>query len=255
MRENRLRSAWREGRQTLDGWLVLPSPLGAELMAHQGFDSLTVDVQHGMFGVETALAMLQAISTTDVMPLCRAPAGDAAIVGKLLDAGAYGIVCPLVDTAEEAAAFVAACRYPPSGGRSFGPVRAQLYGGPDYFERADETVLTIAMIETRRGLDNLEEIVAVPGLDATYIGPGDLAIALGHAPRFDEPAAEVIEAIERIRKVTQAAGLAAGIHCGAAGMARDMLARGFQWVTVGVDAGLLGEAAGERLAAVREGRS
>ena len=183
MRENNLRRLWAEGKCAINGWCAIPSAYLAEIMAHEDFDSVTVDVQHGMIHFETALGMFQAISTTNATPLARAPWNEPGILMKLLDAGAWGIICPMINSREECEAFVGACHYPPDGYRSLSAVRAGLYGGPDYRQKSNETILTIAMIETRKALDNLKEIVTVPGLDAVFIGPNDLAFSMGYEPK------------------------------------------------------------------------
>ena len=143
MRENCLKRLWQEGKIALNAWLTIPSAWSAEVMAHVGYDALTIDLQHGLIDYQTALAMLQAISTTAVVPLVRAPWNEPAMIMRLLDAGAYGVICPMVNTRLEAEAFVQACRYPPAGNRSFGPSRATIYAGEDYFSFANQTVLTL----------------------------------------------------------------------------------------------------------------
>ena len=239
MRENRLRRIWSEG-QTATGLLLLtPSAYSAEVLAHQGWDFLFVDMQHGAIDERAATDMLTAISTTDTTPLVRLPGLNSGMVGKMLDAGAYGIICPMIDTAEEARRLVAACRYPPLGNRSCGPFRASLYGGADYVEHANETVLALAMIETREALENLEEIVAVPGLDAVYVGPSDLSFALGLTPGFDQEEKVFLEAIDRIVRAAKAQGVVAGIHNGSAAYARRMIQLGFRLVSISTDVGLL----------------
>ncbi len=239
MRENRLRRIWREDRTATGLLLLTPSAYSAEVLAHQGWDFLFVDMQHGAIDERAATHMLTAISTTETTPLVRVPGMDPGMVGKMLDAGAYGIICPMIDSAEEAKRFVAACRYPPQGNRSCGPFRARLYGGADYLEHANETVLTLAMIETRSGLDNLEEIVAVPGLDAVYVGPSDLSFALGLTPRFDQEEKVFLEAIDRVVQAANAQGVVAGIHNGAAPYARRMIELGFRLVSISTDVDLM----------------
>lgn len=182
MRPNLMKKRYEAGQPIVGAWLSIPSSYAAEVVARQGFHAVTVDLQHGMMGFETAVAMLQAISTTDATPLVRCAAVDGPQIMKLLDAGAYGIICPQVDTPDLARRFVAACRYPGTGNRSFGPARGLLYGGPDYFEHADSHVLALAMIESRQALDNLHAILDTPGLDGVYIGPNDLALSMGRAP-------------------------------------------------------------------------
>jgi len=169
MRENILRALWQRDEYAVNGWLRLPATFSAEVMAHQGWDSLTIDLQHGLIDYETAVGMLQAISTTRTVPLVRVPWLEPGIIMKVLDAGAYGVICPMINSAAEGREFVAACRYPPAGIRSCGPTRANIYGGPDYIANANRTIVTMAMIETRSGLDSLDEILSIEGLDAIPI--------------------------------------------------------------------------------------
>jgi 4-hydroxy-2-oxoheptanedioate aldolase len=253
MRENRIRTIWRNGGAVINGWLAIPSSLSAETMSHQGWDSLTVDQQHGVVDYQAAVTMLQAISTTDTMPLTRVPWLEPGIIMKMLDAGAYGIICPMINTRQEAEALVGACRYAPVGYRSFGPVRALMYAGPDYPKMANETVLAIAMIETRKALDNLDEIMSVPGLDGIYIGPSDLALSLGGTPQPDQTEPKVVAAIEAILAAAKKHGVAAGIHCGTTVYARKMIDLGFQLVTIMNDNLLMASAAKRAVKELREG--
>ncbi len=239
MRENRLRRIWSEGQTATGLLLVVPSAYSAEVLAHQGWDFLFVDMQHSAIDERAATDMLTAISTTDTTPLVRVPGLDPGMVGKMLDAGAYGIICPMIDTAEEARRLVEACRYPPLGNRSCGPFRARLYGGADYVEHANETVLTLAMIETRKALENLEEIVAVPGLDAVYVGPSDLSFALGLTPKCDQEEKVFLEAMDRVVRAANAQGVVAGIHNGAAAYAQRMIDLGFRLVSISTDVDLM----------------
>lgn len=233
------------------GWLSMDSPYLAEQLSHAGFDAVNVDLQHGMFGLDRAVTLLQAVSAGPATPLARCPSHDPAVVGKLLDAGAYGIICPAVDTADQARAFVAACRYPPTGIRSFGPSRGLLYGGPDYVDHADVTVLTWAMVESRAALDNLEQILAVAGLDGVYVGPNDLALALGERPGQAVLPPRTRAAVERIVTAAHAAGRYAGIFCADGLIARELAEAGFDLVTPGNDAGMLKAIAVERIAQAR----
>ena len=243
MRKNKLRQLWRDGGAAVNGWLGIPSSVSAEAMAHQGWDSLTIDMQHGLVDYTNALPMLQGISTTGTVPLVRVPWLEPGIIMKVLDAGAYGVICPMVNNREDAERFVGACRYAPAGYRSFGPTRALIYAGADYPKHANETVLTMAMIETAEALDNLEAIVSVPGLDAVYIGPADLALSLGHTPKFDHTEPELLEPIERIMTAAKTRGVVPGIHCGSAAYARRMIDLGFQLVTLLSDQRLMAAAA------------
>lgn len=243
MRRNLLKEAWQRGEATLNGWLHIPSSISAEVMAHAGFDSLTVDMQHGLSYFESGVTMFQAISTTDTVPLARVPWNEPGIIMKLLDAGCYGVICPMINSAEEAEAFVGACRYPPHGYRSYGPTRAALYAGTDYAANANEEVLTLAMIETKAGLENLEEIVQTPGLDAVYVGPADLSQSLGGKPGADFEEGPVMEALEHIVKVAREHNVVAGLHNNSSEYAKKMIDMGYQFVTVETDIRLLSGAA------------
>lgn len=251
VRANRLREALQRGETAVSGWVSVDSPYLAEVMSHSGYDAVTVDLQHGMFGVDRALALLQAVSGGPATPMARCGSLDPASIGKLLDAGAYGIVCPGVDTADQAAAFVAACRYPPAGQRSFGPARGLLYGGADYVEHADETILTWAMIESGTALENLDEILATPGLDAVYVGPNDLALALGEQPGQVHPPAAVMAALEHIAARARSAQRWVGAFTAEATVARLLVDLGYDLVTPGSDVGIFRQAVAERLATVR----
>jgi 4-hydroxy-2-oxoheptanedioate aldolase len=235
MRRNRLRQIWNEGRPVINGWCSIGSAFTAEAMAQQGWDSLTIDGQHGLIGYSEMLGMLQAISTTEVTPLVRVSWNAPGEIMKALDAGAYGIICPMISTRAECEAFVGACRYPPGGYRSFGPLRASIYGGPDYASEANGEILTLAMIETAEGLQNVEEIVATPGLDGIYIGPSDLSLAMGGPPTQDSQDAERLAAFDRILAACRAAGRRVGVHTNSVAYSRQMIGRGFDLVTVGSD--------------------
>jgi 4-hydroxy-2-oxoheptanedioate aldolase len=239
MRENILKNLWHQDGHAINGWLSLPATFLAEVMAHQGWDSLTIDLQHGVIDYESAVGMLQAISTTRTVPLVRIPWLDPGIVMKILDAGAYGVICPMINSAAEAREFVAACRYPPSGIRSCGPIRANIYAGSDYIANANRTIVTMAMIETRSGLDNLEEILSVEGLDAIYVGPSDLSLALGCEPQLDPTETVVVEAIEHVVAQARKKKIVPGIHTGSPAYAQKMIQLGFQFVTVSSDIRLL----------------
>jgi 4-hydroxy-2-oxoheptanedioate aldolase len=238
---NALKQRWREGRGAVNGWLAIPTAFSAEVMAQAGWDSLTVDMQHGVQDYLSAIACFQGMQPHGVTPLVRVPWNEPGIIGKVLDAGALGVICPMVNTRDEASAFVAACRYPPLGTRSFGPIRAGIYGqaGPGFTERANADVITMPMIETRTALDNLDAILEVPGMDAVYVGPNDLALSLGIAPRIDSDEPVLLEIYERIIAATRSRGQFAGIHCGSGGFAARMQKMGFRLTTIMNDSGLL----------------
>ncbi|WP_299610330.1 aldolase/citrate lyase family protein [uncultured Tateyamaria sp.] len=252
MRENRLKRLLADGGAITNAWLSIPSSYLAEGAGHQGFDSVTVDLQHGMIGFETAVTMLQAISATPAVPLVRAPSNDAEAIMHLLDAGAYGVICPMISTPDQAARFVAACRYPPVGNRSFGPARGKLYGGPDYFDAANEEILAVPMIETAEALENIDAILAVPGVDMIYVGPNDLALDLGERPGAELDTGATTNAIAHILSRAKAADVATGIFCGGAALAKKRLSEGFDLVTPGNDFNLLMNAMSEAVAASTE---
>lgn len=245
-----LRECWAKGEPTFGAWLALPSPVAAEAMARLGFDWVAIDMQHGLIGYGDALAMLQALSATDAVPLVRVPANEASMIGKALDAGAQGVIVPLVSSAGEAEAAVTACRYPPLGRRSYGPTRAAMALGPDYFENANESVLCIPMIETREALDDLDGILAVPGVDAAHVGPNDLGLALGLAPAADHDDASFIGALETIVASCRRHGVAPGIATTAA-LAPKRLAQGFLTMDVSRDLGAMLQQARRDLKEVR----
>lgn len=224
-------------------------------MAHAGYDSLTVDLQHGIINYDTALPMLQAIATTDTVPLARVPWNEPGIIMKMLDAGCYGIICPMINTREECERFVGACRYPPRGGyRSFGPTRAAVSSGGNYFEDADDNITTFAMVETAQAVRNVDAIVSTPGLNAVYVGPVDLSISIqgkGQMEYDDKP--ELLAALDTIVAACKRHGVAAGIHCSGVDHARKMQARGFNFVTLFSDGGYLTNAVNSAVKAMRSG--
>jgi 4-hydroxy-2-oxoheptanedioate aldolase len=252
MRENAVRRAWREGKPAVGAWLSLPNSFSAELMAQQGFDYLCIDMQHGLIDYADAVHMLQAISTTTVTPFVRVPWNDPATLMKVLDAGAYGVVVPLINTPEDAKLAVGACRYPPRGFRSSGPIRASIYGGRDYQQYSHEHIAVILMIETAQGLENLDAILDVDGVDAIYIGPADLSYALGLPPRMDSDHPTHVEAVDRILHACKRHGVVAGIHTGGVAFSASAIERGFQMVTLTSDAGCLIRAAQEQLRELRD---
>jgi len=254
MRENRLRTLWQADKAAMNGWLAVPSSFSAEVMAHQGWDTLTIDLQHGVIDYQTMVGMLQAISTTPTVPVVRVPWLEPGIIMKSLDAGAYAVICPMVNTADDAARLVAYTHYAPRGTRSFGPVRASLYGGSDYPSKANDTIVAFAMIETAQALDNLDAILSVEGLDAIYIGPSDLSLALGCKPVFDDVDPPVAQAIQHIAERCKAHGVVAGVHNGRADVALKRIGMGFRFVTLGADARLLASGSHDLLAAVASAR-
>ncbi len=251
LRENRVKRMWEARQPALGGWLTIPSSFSAEVFARAGFDWITVDMQHGVIDYQVAVTMLQAISTTETVPFVRVPWNEPGIIMKALDAGAYGVIVPMINSRAEAEAAVAACRYAPRGVRSYGPVRAALYAGRDYFAHADDEVACIAMIETKEALENLDEILGVPGVDAVYIGPSDLSVSLGLAPSYDHGEPAFVEAIERVLKACREHSVVPGIHAGLVPVAQKRIEQGFLMVQMCDDAGSLARSAGAALRSVR----
>lgn len=251
MRKNAALAKWRAGQQTIGGWLSLANTHTAELMANAGFDWLCIDMQHGLLDYGDLRHMLPAISTTETTPIVRVAGNEPAAIMKVLDAGAMGVIVPLVNNRAEAAAAVAACRYPPDGGRSFGPIRAALYGGRGYAAEANDEIACIVMIETKEGIANLEEIVTTPGLGGVYVGPADLGYALGLPPRGDSDDPLHLETVGRILGRCKAHKVPVGIHTGGLDYTRRRLEAGFDFVTLGSDAGFMMQAVATELAAAR----
>ena len=236
MRKNKAKEIIKNGNAVINGWLQIPSTVSAETMAQQGWDSLTIDMQHGLVDYTNAMPMMQVISATEVVPLARVNWNEPGQIMKILDAGCYGIICPMVSNRKEAERFVQACKYPPDGYRSFGPVRGLIYGGPDYADHANDELLKMAMIETKEALENLDEIMSTPGLDGIYIGPADLSLAIGEKPGFDK--GEDTKAYSEILRILEHAkknNIFAGIHNGTTEYAQKMIDKGFNFVTIGAD--------------------
>ena len=236
MRKNRIKELFKAGKPIINSWLAIPSSFSAEIMANQGWDSLTIDMQHGLIDYPNAVSMLQAISTTETTPMARVNWNEPGQIMKILDAGCYGVICPMVSNRREAEKFVQACQYPPKGYRSFGPIRASIYGGNDYAKHANEEILKLAMIETKEALEKLDEILDTPNLDGVYIGPADLSLAVDEEPGFDR--GEDTKAYKEILRILDGAkkrNLLAGLHNGSAEYAQKMIEKGFNLVTVGSD--------------------
>ena len=240
---NPLRQIWARGRTAFGLWSLIPNYFSAELLASVGVDYVCVDQQHGIIDYSSMVPMLPAISAAGGTPITRVLSNDAFQIMKALDAGAWGVIVPLVNDAEEAARAVAACRYPPQGIRSYGPTRAATVIGSTDTENLAGEVLCIVMIETRQGLERVEEIAAVPGVDGIYVGPADLAISLGLAPTMDVTERAHVEAVRRIREACRKHGIVVGIHAASGEWAKRHAEAGFDMVTVATDATLLKGAA------------
>jgi 4-hydroxy-2-oxoheptanedioate aldolase len=250
---NKVKQAWSEGRPVVNGWLAIPAAFSAEVMAQAGWDSLTVDMQHGVQDYLSAVACFQGMQPHGVTPLVRVPWNEPGVIGKVLDAGALGVICPMVNNAQQARALVSSSRYPPEGSRSFGPIRSGLYGVAAATAAINRDVLVIPMIETREALDNLEAILDTPGLDAIYVGPSDLGLSLGLAPKQDRDEPEILRIYERLIAETSKRNLAAGIHTMSGAYSKRMFGMGFKLATIMNDSGLMLTAARAQVQAARAG--
>ncbi len=246
IKKNRLLNLWSSGKPSINGWLSISSAFGAEIMANQGYDSLTIDIQHGVIDYSAAVSMLQAMAPYPVTPLVRVSWLEPGLIMKALDAGSSGLICPMINTREQAETLVSLTHYPPVGTRSFGPTRALYSHGENYHKEANDEILCLAMIETAEAMSNLDDIVSTPGLDGVYIGPSDLSLGIGngkYSPGFDRQEPEIVEAIKAILKSAKQSGIIAGLHCGSPEYAAKAIGWGFEMVTIGSDARLLASAA------------
>ncbi len=237
---NNVKKLWASGKTVINGWLAIPSGFSAEVMAQCGFDSITVDMQHGVQDYQSMVACFQAMHGHPVTPMVRVPWNEPGIIGKVLDAGAYGVICPMINTREEAERFVSSCKYPPRGTRSNGPVRAGLYGtAGSYQASANAETLCIPMLETRTAIANMEAILDVEGIAGVYVGPSDLGFSYGLVPKLDRDEPEILKIYDKLIKECDKRGIAPGIHCsGAEGAARN-IKLGFKLVTLLNDCGLM----------------
>ena len=229
MKKNRVKELWQRGRPAVMGWCSSGNPYIAEVMAHAGFDAVTLDWQHGIGVSQSSLvSCIQAIGNTDTMPMVRVPKNEPDYISYVLDAGAYGVIVPMVNTPEEAAAAGLACRYAPQGNRSIGGSRAALASGmDDYVKHANDEILCLVMIETRQALENLEEIAAAPGIDGLYVGPSDLSLDMGVSLSDWANDDRHLAACRRIVEAARKAGVAPCHHGAGPDVSADMVAMGF----------------------------
>lgn len=225
----------------INGWMSIPNLVANTLFARGGWDSVTLDAQHGLFDEAAIVATLLAVQAP--RRLVRVPWNEPGVLGKVLDAGADGVIAPMINSVAEAEKLAASCWYPPKGSRSFGPIIAALRtGGLPYMEAAGK-IEVLAMIETREALEAVHEIAAVPGITGLYVGPNDLALSLGLAPGSDREEPALLAALATIVAASSQAGKTSGIYCASAAYARRMIGVGFTMATAGSDTALLGAAA------------
>lgn len=253
MRPNRVKQLLRAGQSAIGTWLSLGSPLAAEWLGHQGFDWLNVEQEHGAIDATLTQYLLQAISATEAVPLVRVPWNDPAYIKRALDAGAYGLVIPMVNSREEAARAVRASKYPPLGDRSLGGARPRLYGGPDYVKHANDEVLLVVQIEHVRAVRAAREILSVEGVDAYFVGPNDLAMSMGLEPSLDPRHPEFEAALDEVLAIARELGVPAGIHVPSAEAANRRIAQGYQFISISSDGGFMAQAARAELERVERG--
>jgi 4-hydroxy-2-oxoheptanedioate aldolase len=235
MIQKKIHTIFNSGNFALNGWLSIPNSFTAEAMSKMGWDTITIDMQHGQTDYNTSISMLQAISSTHTVPFVRVPWNEPGIIMRMLDLGVMGIIAPMINNKKECEDFISYCNYPPIGNRSFGPMRAQLIHGMDYYENANSQIISLAMIETKEAVQNIDEILSVPNLTGVYIGPADMSSSYGLKPQFDVKDDVVYSNIKMIAKKAKENKKIAGIHNGTVKYAKEMIELGYQFVTVSSD--------------------
>ncbi len=253
MIKNEVKRKLKQGEPTVGNWVGLPSPSVVEILVRFGMDWLVLDTEHGPYGEEMLEDMMRAMRGSGVTPIIRVPDTDPAIIKKALDRGGYGIICPLVNTAEQARLAVSSCKYPPEGIRGVAGARASGYGAdlPTYYAECNDEILVACQIETAEALDNVEEIAAVPGVDMLFIGPSDLSANLGLFGRTDEPSFRA--AVDSICSAARAADVAIGYYASDPQDVLRCIEEGMTFVSLANDVRFLAGAAEEDYRRVREG--
>src|SRR5882672_7722295 len=250
---NNVKKVWASGKAVVNAWLAIPSGFSAEVMAQCGFDSVTVDMQHGVQDYQSMVQCFQAMDKYPITPMVRIPWNEPGIIGKVLDGGAWGVICPMVNNLAEAKALLSYSLYPPKGKRSNGPIRAGAYGeATPYQATANDEVLVIPMIETQEAIDNIGAILDVPGVSGIYVGPSDLGLSLGLKPVLDREEPQILKIYDKLIAETKKRGQFAGIHNGTAGYAARAIGMGFRFVTIANDSGLMAKAAREAVNQTRK---
>ena len=230
--KNKLFDIWKQEKASINAWLSIPNSFTAEAFGKMGWDSVTVDMQHGQNDYSSSIAMIQALSNSNTVPMTRVPWNEPGIIMKMLDLGVQGIIAPMINTKDDCEKFVSYCYYPPIGQRSFGPMRAQVVYGSDYYQHANKNIVSLAMIETKQAVENLDEILSVPHLTGIYIGPADMSSSYGLTPKFDVREDPVFSNIKMIAKKAKEKGKIAGIHNGSVKYMKEMMQYGFQFTTL-----------------------
>ena len=230
--KNKLFDIWEKDEAAVNAWLSIPNSFTAEAFGKMGWDSVTIDMQHGQNDYSTAIAMLQGLSNSDTVPMTRVPWNEPGIIMKMLDLGVQGIIAPMINTKEDCEKFVSYCYYPPFGQRSFGPMRAQVAYGADYHQQANKNIVSLAMVETKEAVENLDVILSVPNLTGIYIGPADMSSSYGLPPKFDVREDPVFSNIKMIVKKAREKDKVAGIHNGSVKYLKEMIRIGFQFTSL-----------------------
>ncbi len=235
MKQQGLNKCWIEGKGAINGWCSIPSTITAEIMSLNKFDSITIDLQHGLIDYQTALNMLQTLSKIEITPMVRVPWNEPGIIMKLLDAGSLGVICPMINNKEDALKFVGATKDVPDGFRSSGPTRALMVHGGDYHNEANDKIISLAMVETEEALENVDEIASIDGLTGIYIGPSDLSISLGLKPGLDRTEEKIVQAIDKIKLACKKHNIKVGIHCLSPEFLKNKIKEGFDLTTLASD--------------------
>ena len=249
---NDIKTLWDQGHPALAAWLQMPGTLHAEALARMDYDAVVLDLQHSMIDFKDAAAMMVAVELGGAVPFVRLQENRASDAMKLLDAGAYGIISPMTNTRADAETLASALHYQPRGLRSFGPRRPALKFGSDYVKYASDTIVGLAMIETREALSNLDDILDVDGIDGVFIGATDLALDLGFPPQVDSRQPQILDAVEHVRRSAKARGKRVGIFCGSGAYAAEKFAEGFDFVTAAPDLNMLLGAARDVIVTARK---
>lgn len=242
MRINTAKRKMLEGNPAFGYALSLGSPIAAEVLGQSGIDFVMADTQHGSFGPDSTIATFMALPAGSAVPMARVARNDFTLIGRLLDEGALGIVVPMVETAEDARMAANACRFPPTGGRSWGWGRARSYGD-DYGDLVDDEIFVAVQIESIQAVDQAEAIMSVPGIDGCWIGPADLALSMGIHPDHKYENDDHARALERVLVACRNTGKAAGIASVSVEEALQRAGEGFRFLTAGGDLSFLLEGA------------
>jgi 4-hydroxy-2-oxoheptanedioate aldolase len=254
MQANKVKELWRAGKPVTTGWCSTPDPLTAEVMARAGFDALILDMQHGMaIGPDRAAVWLQIVGQSSATPIVRIPWNEPTFAQWVLDAGAMGVIIPMVNSLDEAKKAIGACRYPPVGYRSNGPNRARFYHGADYFSRANDEIICLVMMETVEGVDAIEEIAQLPGCDGYYIGPTDLAISMGLQPMLDHKDEKHAVLVQKVIDVAKKNGQNAGIHITGPEEGIRRFKQGFNLNPICADVALIASGVSQAMQAFNQG--